>query len=72
MINNASASHFLLVKEYSWRNAKYENKTTSSGDAKMKNPRQNDCCGEHCVRNSHRGNHDSVTLLTPSVPDIVN
>src|SRR4029077_12215008 len=31
--------------------------------AKMKNPRQNDCCGEHCVRNSHRGNHDSVTLL---------
>src|SRR5207342_1228619 len=29
----------------------------------MKNPRQNDRCGEHCVRNSHRGNHDSVTLL---------
>src|SRR6476620_1864749 len=29
----------------------------------MKNPRQNDCCGEHCVRNSHRGNHGSVTLL---------
>src|SRR6266550_1444435 len=27
----------------------------------MKNPRQNNCCGEHCVRNSHRGNHDSLT-----------
>jgi hypothetical protein len=31
MMNNVSASHFLRVKEYSWRNAKYENKTTSSG-----------------------------------------
>src|SRR6516162_5907533 len=29
----------------------------------MKKPRQNDCCGEHCIRNSRRGNHDSLTFL---------
>src|SRR6476619_7521498 len=27
----------------------------------MKKPRQNDCCGEHRVRNLSRGNHDSLT-----------
>src|SRR4030095_3740420 len=39
---------------------------------KMQKPRQNDRCGEHCIRNSRGGNHDSLTPLTPSLPDIVN
>src|SRR5438093_13755028 len=37
-MNKANATHFLLVKKYNWRNAKYENKTTSSGAPRFKKP----------------------------------